>query len=537
MHRRSLAALAAGLCLTVVSLVAQTTGAGAVQESDLRRYLTYLSSDELTGREVFTEGYGVASQYVADELKAIGVKPLGDHGTYFQMVRLNDVRITSDNSSVTVTVHGVSKTFREGQGVELARPAGGKQTLTFTEKDAEFLGYADSLKGHDDFAGKQVRGKAVVWTSTAPAGLTTDELSLIAPDERSRHLLLETFAGASIAYAPSLSPEPDTLRTVEKFDRMIAPDITASDEFFAFLLSGTPGQFDKFKAAAISGAPLPPISLAGVQVVVNIAATYEITNTRLTRNVVGMVDGADPVLKNTYVMFGAHLDHVGTATNTAPRGRVNNPIETDKIWNGADDDGSGSAGMLGIAKTFATGPKPKRSVVFVWHTGEEAGLYGSLYNADFPVVPLDKVVAQLNIDMIGRDRDNDSEYANTVYVIGADRISTDLHNAVVRTNDAEKKPLTLDFEYNDPADPEAFYYRSDHFSYAAKDVPIAFFFTGTHPDYHANSDSVEKIHFDKMTRIAQMVYQAGFNIANNPVAPAKDHLGPRAGKGFAGVIK
>jgi hypothetical protein len=534
MRQRPWAAFAAGLCLTAVTLVAQIPGAG-VQETDLRRYLTYLSSDELTGREVFTEGYGVASQYVADELKAIGVKPLGDHGTYFQMVRLNDVKISNSNSSVTVTVNGASKTFRDGQGIELARPVGGEQTLTFDS--ASFLGYANSLKGHDDFAGKNVRGKAVVWTSTAPGGLTTDELSLIAPDERSRHLLLETFAGASIAYAPSLSPEPDTLRTVEKFDRMIPPDVTASDDFFTFLLSGTPGQFDKFKAAAIAGARLPPISLAGVQVVVNIAATYEITNTRLTRNVVGIVEGIDPALKNTYVMFGAHLDHVGTATNTAPRGRVNNPLETDKIWNGADDDGSGSAGMLGIAKTFATGPKPKRSAVFVWHTGEEAGLYGSLYNADFPVVPLDKVVAQLNIDMIGRDRDNDPKYANTVYVIGADRISTDLHNAVVRTNDAEKKPLTLDFEYNDPTDPEGFYYRSDHFSYAAKDVPIAFFFTGTHPDYHANSDSVEKIHFDKLTRIAQMIYQAGFNIANNPVAPAKDHLGPRAGKGFSGLIK
>ncbi|TAK13170.1 MAG: M28 family peptidase [Acidobacteria bacterium] len=266
-------------------------------------------------------------------------------------------------------------------------------------------------------------------------------------------------------------------------------------------------------------------------------ATYQVTSTQLTRNVVGLVEGSDPVLKNTYVMYGAHLDHVGTAIDNAGRGRVNNPIETDRIWNGADDDGSGSAAMIGIAKTFAAGPRPKRSTVFVWHAGEEAGLYGSLYNADFPAVPIDKVVAQLNIDMIGRDRDDDPRYANTLFVIGADRISTDLHNTVVKTNDAEKKPLTLDFEYNDPADPEAFYYRSDHFSYAAKDVPIAFFFTGTHPDYHANSDSVEKIHFDKLTRIAQMVYQAGFNIANNSVAPVKDHLGPRAGKGFSGLIK
>jgi len=319
--------------------------------------------------------------------------------------------------------------------------------------------------------------------------------------------------------------------------RLPSTYLTASDEFFAFLLRGKPGQFDAFKAAASAGTAIPAMSLAGVTLSFNMDATYQVTSTRLTRNVVAMIEGADPALKNTYVMYGAHLDHVGAATDSAGRGRVNNPIDTDKIWNGADDDGSGSSAMLGIAKAFANGPKPKRSVVFVWHTGEEADLYGSRFNADFPVVPLEKVVAQLNIDMIGRNRDDDAKYSNTLYVIGADRISTDLHNAIVSTNAAGQKPLALDFEFNDPTDPEGFYYRSDHFSYAAKDIPIAFFFTGTHPDYHANSDSVEKILFGKMTRIAQMIYQAGFNIANNPLAPAKDHLGPRAGKGFAGLIK
>lgn len=539
MNRHVRAVLAAALCLAAAAstLVAQTssTRSGVVQESDIRRYLTYLASDELMGREVFTEGYGAASQYVADELKAGGVKPLGDHGTYFQMVRLNDVKVIADNTALTVNVNGASKTFQNGQGVSFVAPVGGKQTINFDT--ATFLDYALYLDGRDDYKGQNVRGKAVVWASTRPAGLSGDASRLASVEARSRHLLHEAFAGASIAYAPVIQRAETQFQTVEDFERANAPDVTGSDEFFSFLLSGKPGQFEAFKAAAGSGGAMPPISLAGVSLSFNIDAKHQVLSTRLTRNVVGMVEGSDPALKNTYVMYGAHLDHVGTATSNAGPGRVVNPIETDKIWNGADDDGSGSSGMLAIAKTFASGPKPKRSIVFVWHTGEEADLYGSRYNADFPVVPLEKVVAQLNIDMIGRDRDNDSKYANTVYVIGADRISTALHNAVVSTNDAHKNPLKLDFEYNDPADPEAFYYRSDHFSYAAKDVPIAFFFTGTHPDYHANSDSVEKIRFDKLTRIAQMVYQAGLNIANNPVAPAKDHLGPRAGKGFAGLIK
>ncbi len=197
---------------------------------------------------------------------------------------------------------------------------------------------------------------------------------------------------------------------------------------------------------------VPPFTVPGVKVTISVDNTYEPVTTQLTRNVVGMVEGSDPKLKDTYVLFGAHLDHVGYAvSNQNPPGRVNNPIEADKIWNGADDDGTGTTAELAIAKAFATGPKPKRSVVFIWHSGEEANLYGSRYNADFPIVPLEKIQCQLNIDMIGRNRDNDPDQANTVFVIGADRISTDLHNLVVDTNDSLAAPLKLDYEYNDPA--------------------------------------------------------------------------------------
>ncbi len=162
--------------------------------------------------------------------------------------------------------------------------------------------------------------------------------------------------------------------------------------------------------------------------------------------------------------------------------------------------------------------EPKRSVVFVWHSGEEAGLLGSHYNADFPVVPLDNVQAQFNIDMIGRNRDDNASESSKVFVIGADRISTDLHNMVVDTNATFAKELDLDFEYNDPADPNSFYTRSDHYSYASKGIPIAFFFTGTHLDYHCVTDSVDRILFPKLVQIAQLVYQAGFNVANSDKA-------------------
>jgi len=177
--------------------------------------------------------------------------------------------------------------------------------------------------------------------------------------------------------------------------------------------------------------------------------------------------------------------------------------------------------------------------VVMWHTGEEAGLYGSRYNADFPVVRLDKIQAQLNLDMVGRDDcDNrDADYRNSLFVVGADRISTDLHNLIVDTDATLSKPLTLDYEMNDPNDPESLYTRSDHYSYASKGIPIAFFTTGLHADYHRVSDSVDKIVFPKMTRIAQLVYQVGFAIANTDRVLDRDNKGPRSGKGFQGKIE
>jgi Zn-dependent M28 family amino/carboxypeptidase len=143
---------------------------------------------------------------------------------------------------------------------------------------------------------------------------------------------------------------------------------------------------------------------------------------------------------------------------------------------------------------------------------------------------MDKIVAQLNIDMIGRNRDDKPGESNTVYLVGSDRISTELHALNRAANAAMAKPLTLDYAFNDPADLEQLYFRSDHYSYAAKGVPIIFFTTGLHADYHANTDEVSKIEFDKMTRITQLIYETGLRVANLDHAPARDNQGPRAGR-------
>jgi hypothetical protein len=596
-----------------------------ISPTDMKEWLTYLSSDELQGRQVFTEGYGLAAAYVADRLQQWGVKPLGDDGTYFENVKLKGYRVTR-NSTVDVTVNGQPTTFKQGEHVTFGVNSGGHQTLAFT--GAEFIGYGTpaDLQGRD-LKGKLVvvmpnlvaaggagrgRGRAggpaalavaagagaVVTFSPAPTPPSAAETALVEASDA----LAKAQAAVQQAEAqlPGRSggraggfgaagggrgalPTAD-ITTVQKVDNPVTPAFTGDEAFFEALFAGGPVKFADIAARAQKGDPLQALSLP-VRVSVKVDNTFEVVSERLTRNVVGLIEGADPKLKDTYVMFGAHLDHIGysetgggaqpspsgcrsrsqTALDALAKagkqpqktvargggaaggGRAGAPAmnslpfdQRDFINNGADDDGSGSTAELAIAKAFALGPKPKRSVVFVWHTGEEAGLYGSRYNADFPVVPLDKVQAQLNMDMVGRDDCDDVEgdYSNSVFVVGDDRISTDLHNLIVETDATMTKPVTLDYELNDPADPEGVYTRSDHYSYAAKGIPIAFFTTGLHPDYHRVSDTVDKILFPKMARIAQLVYQTGFAIADTDRVLVRDNKGPRAGFGSkAEIIK
>lgn len=561
-----------------------------IAEADLRQWLTYLSSDALEGRQIFTEGYGLAAQYISERLKEAGVAPGGDNGTYFQSVKQHAYRITN-NSTLTIEAPGKAPvTFKHGEGVTFATNVGGKQTLTLD--GVEFLGYGLSVTepAHDDYAGRDVKGKLAVWMGTGPS--TVPAAGRGGAAARNRFAIEIKGARAALSFAPGpVAPSPaqdaltqaqaalqqatlavtqaqaalaqgpgraggragraggrgqapvvpPDLTSVQRVDNPVAPQITADERVFDALLASAPSTFAALRTAADAGAPLPTFALPGVKVTININATYDIIETRLTKNVVGVVEGRDPKLKSTYVLFGAHLDHIGYRTAPAALGRGGAAATApagppDLIFNGADDDGSGSTGLLGIAKAFAKGPKPKRSVVFVWHTGEEGGLQGSRFMADFPTVPLDAVQAQFNIDMIGRNRDNNPSEASTVYVIGADRISTDLHNIVVDANLGTAEPLALNYEYNDPRDPNSFYTRSDHYSYASKGVPVAFFFTGTHPDYHGAGDEVGKIIFPKMQRIAQMVYEAGFSVAERDAPLVRDNLGPRTGKGHTGKI-
>ena len=543
-------------------------GINSINPGDLKEWLTYIASDELQGRATYTEGLGLAAGYIASHLQQWGVKPAGDHGTFLQTVKVQGVR-TNSKASVTVEVNGQSRTFQDGEGITFSRQMGGKQTIA--ANDVMFAGYALQIPSAslDDYAEGSPKGRVVVYLGTqGPATLPAGSQRMLIARSRAA---VEKGAAAVISPASSFggragaapappatapaaagrgqAPQPDNgdFTAVQRYDAVVPPQLSARDEFFEFLFSGSDVKYAELKDKADKREPLPRFMLKGVKMTINVDADYQVVRTRRTNNVVGIVEGSDPKLKDTYVAFGAHYDHVGYREGAPPAGGGADPggctgqtrptpAPGDVISNGADDDGSGTVALMALAKAFATGPRPKRSLLFVWHAGEESGLLGSRYHVDYPVVPLDKIVAQLNIDMIGRNRCDDPAQGNTVFVVGSDRISTELHNVNEDANASLPKPLTMDYEMNDPADPQSIYTRSDHYSYALKGIPIIFYFTGLHKDYHFVTDEVSKIEFPKMARVTQLVYATGQKVANLEKPPARDNKGPRAGKGSSGKL-
>jgi hypothetical protein len=224
-------------------------------------------------------------------------------------------------------------------------------------------------------------------------------------------------------------------------------------------------------------------------------------------NVVGVVRGRDSAMARSYVAYGAHYDHIG----------VQPPVHGDSIANGADDDGSGSVALLAIARAFATGARPRRSMLFVWHVGEEEGLLGSEHFTSHPTVPIDSIVAQLNVDMVGRNA------PESLYVVGPAAApheqSRRLGAVLDSVNRRLPRPFAFNREWDSPTHPEQIYYRSDHYNYARRGVPIVFFTSGLHADYHRVSDEPSRIDYDKLAHVCALLYVVGDAVANSAVRP------------------
>ena len=488
--------------------------AETISAAELKDYLSFVASDEMEGRLTPSRGLDTTAKFIATILSRDGVQPAGDAGSYFQKIVLRKEKLVPEGTEVELA----GKKFAPGRDF-IARPPAGTVTGSMVfAGDGWFV----KSKNIDPYQGIDPKGKIVIVTQSGglPAGVTIDELmkGKQGEDWMSPMAYAEKKGVAGVIMLNSLLTQanPDAMDRLrrsadsgnfypEKLESERPPSMPAVSANYPLAAAIFAGEKTTVRAILMSfpeGTPVKPFELAADKKIrITVKTATESVN---SQNVVAVVPGSDPALKAEYVALGAHYDHLGTGA----------PVNGDTIRNGADDDGTGTVALLAIADALMKAPRhPKRSVLLVWHMGEEEGLWGSSFFTANPTVPLDKVVAQLNIDMIGRSKapgdtvpaDKDLSGPNELYVIGSKMMSTELGELSEAVNSAYLK-LSFNYKYDDPKDPEQFFYRSDHINYARKGIPIIFYFTGVHADYHQPSDEVPKIDFPKYEKVTRTIY-------------------------------
>ncbi|MDX6576313.1 MAG: hypothetical protein QOE96_2266 [Blastocatellia bacterium] len=526
------------------SAVAVTTaaarGVDTISAAQLKNYLSFIASDEMEGRDTPSRGLDTTAKFIAMNLERWGFKPAGDDGSFFQKIVLRRDQLDGAHSSAEIN----GQKFNFGDDF-LPNAVGANLTgpLVYVGH-----GWVVKSKNIDAYQGIDVKDKIiVVFGEGLPQGITRADLTgkmgedwispaLYAQQHGAKGVIAVSEYGMLLRWDQTRQRlgGPMPRAQVEKFMTQTGPPVPViwmSPRMASALFQG-----EKYSAAALMayGSGVGPASVSvpnGPPVTVtlpfelsarkNVAVTVAAKNEKpMTQNVVAVWEGADPVLKNEYVAVGAHYDHIGICA----------PGTADPICNGADDDGSGTTALLGMAEAISHAKqRPKRSVLFVWHCGEEKGLWGSRYFTDYPTIPLDRIVTQLNIDMIGRSKkDGDTNPRNAtlsgpnqIYVIGSTMMSTELGKLSETVNKAYLN-LQYDLRYDDPNDTNRFFFRSDHYNYARKGIPIIFFFDGVHEDYHRPGDEAQKIDYEKMEKVARTIYMTLWEVANLPVRPKVD---------------
>jgi hypothetical protein len=499
-----------------------------ITANQIRDYLTFISSDEMEGRDTPSRGLDITAKFLATNLARWGFKPAGDEGSFFQRIDLQ--RNRADSGGTKVEYGG--RTLITGTDY---LPAGGSGNVS---AQIVFAGSGWFIKSKeiDAYKGIDPAGKiAVVFgaPNTFPRGVTRSELGKQGEDSMSPIEYARRKGVAGLIYVPDFQYlanwQRNRQRLLERGSTVVArfqtqtaaplPSIVISPEMANVIFAGERQSASMlFNASYGAGQPTSFAMNEQKRITLHVANN---TETIPTQNVVAVWEGSDPVLKNEYVALGAHYDHVGSGCP---------PVGTDNICNGADDDGSGTTALLGMAEALAKAPtRPKRSILFVWHCGEEKGLWGSRYFVEYPTVPLNQIVAQINLDMIGRSkkegdsnpRNNELTGPNAIYLIGSTMMSTELGELVHAVNKSYLN-ITYDTRYDDPRDPNRFFSRSDHYNYARKGIPIIFFFDGVHEDYHRAGDTADKIDYEKMEKVTRTIYMTLWEIANQAKRPRVD---------------
>ncbi|HET8714127.1 MAG TPA: M20/M25/M40 family metallo-hydrolase [Gemmatimonadales bacterium] len=481
--------LALLLALTVQSPGSVQQAVQSITDVDIRRRIGIIADDSMQGRDTPSPGLDKTAAYLAGEYRRLKLKP-GVGSGYLQRYSLDRVQVVAE-SSVVMVHGGGDATFTHGTD------------FVFADNNFENGDYAGELvllsgRLAEPFSGDSaaVAGKMVIVPRIANRG----ELQRV----RAWKPVGIVVVGTASDSAWRLSVERAIRAQQRDPSRPVGPPLFMAVRVGSLQPVLARLGADLAEAQSASRLELKPLNGAQLHVHARIRAVQR----NSAPNVVAILEGRDSVLKNEYVVFSAHMDHVGVA---GPRGSGGCRAQNgDSICNGADDDGSGTAAVVELAEAFARlNPRPRRSLLFLNVSGEEKGLWGSAYFADNPTVPMDNVVANLNIDMVGRN------WRDTIVAIGKEHsdLGATLNRVAAEHPELNMRPI------DDIWPQENFYFRSDHYNFAKKGVPILFFFSGTHEDYHRPGDETAKIDAEKEARVARLIFYLGLEIANATPRP------------------
>lgn len=484
---------ALGLLLIGAPLPAQTSpaplsrAAATISAADVARRVGIIADDSMMGRDTPSRGLDLTAQYVADEFRRFGLRPGGDDSTWFQRYPITRRRLDLEKSLIvfasgsTEREAGLATAARMILGDVPRRPVAGPAVLVGGPVSPESAAQLD------------VRGKIVLLPFGA-AALAKPEI------ERGARILYNQGPKALLLLA-----DLDSAAFRKKIPGRARERIVVGgggDEPPALEVS-TPHVAQALEAAGIDLSAARSARSTGAREVPGLAVRIDLRDSVISAlsapNTVGILEGGDPKLKHEYIVYSAHMDHIGIT-----------PSRADSINNGADDNASGTAGVIELAEAFSrAGARPKRSIIFLTVSGEEKGLWGSNYFVSHPAVPLERIVANINMDMIGRN------WRDTIVAIGQEH--SDLGATLARVNAAH--PELGMTAIDDLWPEERFYFRSDHYNFARKGVPALFFFNGVHDDYHEVTDSPEKIDSEKQSRVLRLLFYLGQEVANAPRRP------------------
>lgn len=485
--------------------------ANTINTQDLKKHLFTLASDEYEGRETGKPGQKKAAKYIADYYTSLGVQPVVN-GSWFQTYPLKVESNLGSYATLNANRYDFIKDFY----------IFGAEWTELKSDQIVFMGYGiDDAKYSDykskvDLKGKVVMclmgepmeedGKSKITNDYAPSEWSQDweKKTQIAKDKGAVGIIFvnmyyDMYVSRIRYWLEVPSMQLDYGKKREETVGAPIPEVFISARMANDILSGSKKTVEALSKKMSKSMKSKPVAAKKASVNFHVEQKKEKLE---AENVLCYIEGSDPKLKHEVVVISAHYDHIG--------------IVNGEINNGADDDGSGTVSTLEIAQAFMQAKKegrgPRRSVLILNVSGEEKGLLGSEWYSEYPIFPLENTVVDLNIDMIGRE---DKKHAgeNYVYIIGSDKLSTELHAISEKTNKTYSD-MVLDYTYNDPKDPNRFYYRSDHYNFAKHNVPIIFYFSGVHEDYHKPTDDVEKILFDKMANTAKLIFYTAWDIAN-----------------------